>query len=496
MNYLDLARLVFPEILLVLTALVVLGIDLKLRAALRPPQRRRAWATGTAIAGCLVAAAWLVIAAPEGTLPGGMFASDPVTRLVKVLLLGLTAGTFLLSAHIEFTPHLGEYVAVVLFGATGMMLIASSENVMMMFLALELASLSLYILTGFDKRRGDAAEAALKYFLFGGMAGAFLLFGLSVIYGVTGAVEFNLIRASLGTLPMSPLLLTGFVMVFVGLGFKVAAAPFQFWAPDAYEGAPTPAASFIATGSKVAAFFILAKFTTVALSAAAGGTDWGRLTTGWSPLLAVIASASMIWGNLAALSQRNVKRLLAYSAVAHAGYTLTAIVGRGEQAISAVTFYAATYAFTILGAFGAIGIVEKLAGGSDFHHFSGLSRRAPVVALSLAIFLLSLAGIPPLVGFFGKFYLFIVALQGENPGLGLLWLVGLGAATTCISFYYYLRVLKAMFVEDLPEQVSSSASDRLELATVVVAALLVVAVGCIPALLLSPLQSAIVAAGP
>ncbi|MCC7374030.1 MAG: NADH-quinone oxidoreductase subunit N [Verrucomicrobiales bacterium] len=488
MNFLDLARIASPEIALVLGALAALALDLAQRG--RGDGRTRTGAVWAGVAGCAAAVVLLGLGVAGGAAPGGMLANGPVVQVIKMVLATLTAGTLLLSVRGGFTTHVGEYVATVMLGGVGMMLIASSENVLMMFLALELASVSLYILTGFNKRDPRSSEAALKYFLFGGMAGAFLLFGLSLIYGATGAIEFQAIRARLAGQSPQPLMLAGLVMVLVGLGFKVAAAPFHFWAPDAYEGAPTPAAGFIAAGSKVAAFFILAKLTGVALDDVSGRGTWGDFAAGWAPLLAVMAAASMVWGNLAALRQRNVKRLLAYSAVAHGGYTIVAMVAGGSEVLPAVCFYAVTYAFTTLGAFGVAGWVESKTGGTDFQHFAGLTRRSPVAALCLGVFILSLAGIPPLAGFFGKFYLFLVALNGDAGALGLLWLVGLGAATTCVSFYYYLRVLKAVFVDEIDPELTPAGDrggDTVELATIVAAAVLVVVAGCAPSLFLNPL---------
>jgi NADH-quinone oxidoreductase subunit N len=488
MSFLDLARIASPEIAIVLGALAALAIDLVQRG--RGSERNRYGAVWAGLAGCGIAVVLLGLGVAAGSAPGGMLANGSLVQGIKLILATLTAGTLLLSRRGGFTPHVGEFVATVLLGCVGMMLIASSENVLMMFLALELASVSLYILTGFNKRDPRSGEAALKYFLFGGMAGAFLLFGLSLIYGTTGAIEFQGIRERLAGQTAQPLLLAGLVMVLVGLGFKVAAAPFHFWAPDAYEGAPTPAAGFIAAGSKVAAFFILAKFTGMALDEVSGRGVWGDFAAGWAPILAVMAAASMVWGNLAALRQRNVKRLLAYSAVAHAGYTVVAMVAGGSEVLPAVSFYAITYAFTTLGAFGVVGWVEARTGGTDFEHFAGLTRRSPLAALCLGIFMLSLAGIPPLAGFFGKFYLFLVALNGDAGALGLLWLVGLGAATTCVSFYYYLRVLKAVFVDDMNPDLPATTdggTGQVELATIVVAALVVVVAGCAPGLLLNPL---------
>lgn len=502
MNYLELAQLAGGEIVLVLTALVVLGLDLAtarrsgggIHAAAFGARRTLALAVGSL--GGLLAVAWWILGARDGDARLGMFVSDPLIRFVKVVVVGLTVGTLWLSARMNFTVHLGEYVAVVLLGAVGMLLVVSTENVLMLFLALELASLSLYILTAFNKRDPLATEAAIKYFLFGGMAGAFLLFGLSLLYGATGKIEFVTMGEALASQPFSPLILVGLVMVLVGVGFKVAAAPFHFWAPDAYQGAPTPAAGFVATGSKVAAFFIAAKLALTTFAGVAGSANWNGFIAGWIPLVAVVAAVSMVVGNFAALMQQNVKRLLAYSAVAHAGYTLVGIVAANGEGLGSVTFYAVTYAITALGAFGALGLVENASGGSDLEHLRGLVRRSPGLALCLGIFLLSLAGIPPLVGFFGKFYVFLAALKSDQESIGLLWLVGLGTATTCVSFYYYLRVLKAVFVEEGDAaSATETASGGLEWTTVVLAATAVVIIGCAPGLLLGPLRGALAAAG-
>ncbi len=494
MNYLELARLAGAEILVVLTALVVLSVDLGFRAS-DDLARRTRWAVGLGFAGCLAAIAGLLTVVPDGAMPLGMLVSDVLSRGVKMVLLALTAATLVLSRGIRFTPHIGEYVATVLLGTVGMLLIVSAENILMMFLALELASLTLYILTGFDKRSSAGTEAALKYFLFGGMAGAILLFGLSFIYGATGAIEFAKMAREISEDGVSPILLVGLVMVFTGLGFKVAAAPFHFWAPDAYQAAPTPVAGFIAAGSKVASFFILAKLAETAFGPAIGSSAWGAFAPGWSPVLATLAAVSMVWGNLAALLQTNVRRLLAYSAVAHAGYTLVAVAAGGPEGLPSVTFYAATYAITTLGAFGVVALVESETGGSDLDHFSGLMRRSPRLALCLGVFVLSLAGIPPLAGFFGKLYLFLIALDGSVGSLGLLWLVGLGVATTCVSFYYYLILLKKVFVEDAVMPERAAPGSGIESMVVVAAALLVVAIGCFPAVILSPLRSALIAVG-
>lgn len=497
-SYAQLVWLGFAEVLLTLFGLAALGTDLAVRAT-RSTRQRRGIAVALGIAGCAVACGWLVMAAPDGAAPGGMLVGDAVTRWMKVLLLLLTAGALVVSLRADIGLHIGEYVAVVLFGTVGLLLVVSTENVLLLFLSLELASVSLYILTGFARRDARSMEAALKYFLFGSMAAAFLLFGFSLLYGVTGAVSFGGVGAGLRGQPVSALLLVGLVMLLVGFGFKAAAAPFHFWAPDAYEGAPTPVAALIGAGSKVAAFFVLAKFSHLSLGAVLGSAAWGHSVLGWAPLVACVAAVSMIVGNLAALAQHQVKRILAYSAVAHAGYTLVGIVGGGSGGVAAILFYVGTYAVTALGAFAVLGWLEREAGGSEVRHLVGLSRRSPVMAASFGVFILSLAGIPPLSGFLAKFQVFLAALRtgSAETGGGLVWLVALGAATTCVSFYYYLRLLKAAFVDEpvLPGEMVRGRLDPSLTVVVVVSAVVVTLTGCVPALFLTPLARALAAVG-
>jgi NADH-quinone oxidoreductase subunit N len=500
MNYLELARLTVPELLLVVAALVALGFDLGWRTT-RTLGFRRAGVLGIGLVGCVGAWGWLVGVAPEGNLGEGIWVSDALSRWVKAWVLVLAGGGLLLSWRMTFTEHLGEYVAVVLLGTVGMLLIAGSDNVLLMFLALELASLCLYTLVAFDKRNPLANEAALKYFLFGGMAGAFLLFGLSWLYGATGRIDFTGMARVLATQEATPVTWVGLAMVLVGLGFKVALAPFHFWAPDAYQASPAPVAGLIGGASKVAAFFILGKITLVALGPVAGDARWSEWKPGWLPAVAVLAVVSMVWGNLAALRQTNLRRLLAYSAVAHAGYTLVAVVAGGQVGLAAVMFYAATYGLTVVGAFGVVGWVERRSGGAEFRHFTGLGRTAPGMALALSVFVLSLAGIPPLAGFFGKLYLFLSVMDGRSGDLGLIWMVGVAAATTCISFYYYLKVLKVVYLDPAESEkgmgleTPMGGGDGVTLGTVGVLAGLVVLFGCLPSWLLDSLQQALVLVG-
>jgi NADH-quinone oxidoreductase subunit N len=353
---------------------------------------------------------------------------------------------------------------------------------LLIFVALEFLSLSLYILTGFDKRSRQSAEAALKYFLFGGMSAGFLLFGMSLLYGVSGSIELPKIAAAVSGPALDPLLLIAIVMVAIGFGFKVAAAPFHLWAPDAYQGAPTVSAGFIASSSKVASFFIFGQIVTLGLATAAGNGAYRGYAPGWVPVLCAIAALSMVVGNLAAIAQTSVRRLLAYSAIGHAGYMLLGLIAHTPMGESALIYYVITYAVASLGAFGVLGALEA-EGIDSLADLAGLRRRAPGLSLCMLVFLLSLAGIPPLAGFFGKFYIFAAALDAE-PHLGLLWLVLLAVVMSAVSLYYYLRVLKQIYVVDGAPDAPAIKVSLVTRVTIWVLAGLVVLLGCAPGLLL------------
>jgi NADH-quinone oxidoreductase subunit N len=401
----------------------------------------------------------------------------------------------LISLESDFTDHVGEYLALVLLGAVGMLLLTASEDLLMIFISLELTSLSLYILTAFNKRSIRSAEAALKYFLFGGMSAAFTLFGLSWIYGLTGETNLRAIAAALGGRGLDPLLAVAMVMVVIGLGFKVAAAPFHLWAPDAYQGGPTPSAAFIASGSKVAGFFILAKFLVMGFVGTAGSGAWRQFVPGWVPVIALVAALSMVLGNLAAIVQSSVRRLLAYSAIAHAGYILVAVLSHNAHSLAALIYYTLTYGLTVIGAFGVVAVVERGTGDETLSSFAGLSRRAPTVSFCLLIFMLSLAGIPPLAGFFGKFYVFAAALNRGAPDLGLLWLVLLALGMSAVSLYYYLQVLKQVYVAEPPSGSGALPVPAMLQATLCILAAGVLLFGAVPSLLLDPIYGAMHAAG-
>lgn len=493
-NYLELLKLAAPETILVITALAVLAIDL-LAMREEPVRNRLLMAAAFACFGCLAAMAWMFNFSVHGQLLNGMLVVDPLTRLVKGILLALAVFTILISVETGFTTHVGEYFALILLATVGMMFMVSAEELLMIFISLELTSLSLYILTAFNKANIRSAEAALKYFLFGGTAAAFTLFGLSLIYGLSGTTQLRQIAAALKGQGLDPLLVVAMVMTVIGFGFKIAAVPFHLWAPDAYQGAPTPSAAFIASGSKVASFFIFAKIMMLGFAGAEGSGAWRNYLPGWVPVLAVLAALSMVLGNVVAIVQTSVKRLLAYSAIAHAGYMLLGILAGGQSGVASLLYYAATYGLTTIGAFGVVAVVEQTAGADRVSDFAGLSRRAPLLSFCMMIFMLSLAGIPPLAGFFGKFYLFTAAAATGPKNLGLLWLVILAIAMSAVSLYYYLQVLKQIYVADAPAGSEAVAAPPIGTVAVALLAAGVLALGCAPDLLLGKLMAAIKLAG-
>ena len=486
MNYLEVLQFAAPETVLAITVLVVLAVDL---VVMRGESVARRFETGATVAilGCLLAAFFMFHQYEQINPLHGMLVADSRTNFLKSVLLVLAVFTMLISTSGKFTEHVGEYLALILLATIGLMLLVSAEDLLMIFISLELASLSLYILTAFNKRNARSSEAALKYFLFGGMSAAFLLFGFSLLYGLSGSTNLPQIAVALKGRGLDPLLLVAIVTTVIGFGFKVAAVPFHLWAPDAYEGAPTPSAAFIASGSKVASFYILAKILTLGFAGAEGSAVWHGYVSGWTPVIAVVAVFSMVLGNLTAIVQSSVKRLLAYSAIAHAGYMLLGVLANTPSSHSALLFYVITYALTVLGAFGVVTVVEEATGGDALANFAGLSRRAPGLSLCLLVFLLSLAGIPPLAGFIGKFFVFSVAVGADAGHLGLLWLVMLAILMSAVSFYYYLQVLKQAYVLDAAENAPAIKVPPATMFALVLLAALVMLLGCAPGLLLSHL---------
>ncbi len=487
MSYFELLKLASPEAVVVLTALVVLSVSLLAKRAAPA-------CAFVAALGLVIAIVTVLLLPRNATLFSGMLVITPLNSLFKIICLALAFFAILLTQAQQMPHHPGEYLAIILLATVGLMLLVGSEELLMIFIGLELLGLSLYVMAAFDKTDIRSAEAGLKYFLFGSTSSAFTLFGISLIYGMLGTTSLTAISAKLAAISVQPLLAVGIVMTLVGFAFKIAAAPFHLWAPDAYQGAPVPSAAFIASGSKVASFVVLGKIVLVGFGPVQGSAGWHAMVAGWSPVLAALAAFSIVVGNLVALAQSNVRRLLAYSAVAHAGYTLIGIVAGGRDGFSAALFYTTIYAVTLVGAFGVVGAVRRETGGDDFSNFSGLASRSPLLAGCMVIFMLSLAGIPPLAGFFGKFYLFSVALRsGANQAL--LWLVALGLVGSFVSLYYYLLVLKAIFVDEpaIPRArlLDRIPSGSLQRATVTLVAAAVVFLGIMPGVLASRILVAI-----
>lgn len=488
-SYFELARALLPETSLVLGALLVLGFDLARGHNRAHGDRLQAAVLLGSVA--LIAAAWN--AAHVGT-PGALFgaafnldALGLMTRL-GVLLLALLA----LSTTSGLGPvrHPAEFVAITLFATCGFTLMAVSQQLLLVFLAIELASLSLYILAGFDKTRPESAEAGLKYFLFGGMSAAFLLFGFSLLYGLTGSIELPVIgRALHAADASSPLLLVALAMIVVAFGFKAAAVPFHLWAPDVYEGAPPASAALIASASKLAGVVVFTRLLWPGLAGASG--DFFALFTqpGWLTVVALAAGASLLLGNLAALAQTNVRRLLAYSAIGHAGVMLLGVMmaGRSGVGVGPLFYYAATYGLATVGAFGAIAVVESNGGGCQkITDLAGLHRRSPLLAVCLLVFFLSLAGVPPLAGFFGKFVVFAGALQagGIASAAGVLAVAAI--VLSAVALYYYLVVLKqAMVVAPSPARSGRIVVPVGVAFTLLMTALLLVLLGIFPSVVLN-----------
>jgi NADH-quinone oxidoreductase subunit N len=337
----------------------------------------------------------------------------------------------------------GEYYGLILFGAVGMDLMSSAMELVLIFIALEISSIATYILAGFRRRSAASSESSVKYFLLGSFATAFFLYGVALMFGATGSTSIAVIADSLGQYghePVPLLAYLGIALMFVGLGFKVAAAPFHIWTPDVYEGAPSPVVGFMSTAPKAAVFAVL-----IRILFQANTPDAARVWLIW-----VAAALSMTIGNIAALVQDNIKRLLAYSSIAHAGYLLIAFATLPENGIPAAMFYTAAYAAMNVGAFAVVGHFASTGERRvTLEDYSGLGRRSPVLAAILSMFLLSLIGIPITGGFFAKFYVFSAALQGDHPLVGL---VILGVINSAVAAYYYLRVMVVMYMREPREE--------------------------------------------
>jgi NADH-quinone oxidoreductase subunit N len=491
MSYAQLFKVLIPELIVLLAGLLLLALDLGvLRNKILVARVRIA--AFIACLGLVAAFLWIIGTQTSGRIAvwDGMLVLDQLTSLGKQIVLIVSAIVVIVSVGSRFTSHVGEYFLLLLLATIGMMFLVASENILVIFVSLELLSLSLYIMTAFNKQSLQSAEAALKYFLFGGMSAAFMLFGLSLLFGASGELNLVSIASKLKGAPVDPLVVVAIIMVVVGFGFKIAAVPFHLWAPDTYQAAPLPAATFIASASKVASFFILTKVLLVGFAGAEGSVAGRHWVQGWMPLIATIAAASMVLGNLAAIAQKSVRRLLAYSAIAQAGYILVGVLANDQNAVSSMLYYVTTYGLTVIGAFAVLSVLGDSPEHDRLGGLAGFAKREPLLSLCMLIFLLSLAGIPPLAGFFGKFYLFAAALNGPGGSLGLLWLVALALAMSTVSLYYYLQVLKQIYVvpgNEQPRYIRSTVFLRL---LTLFLALAVLVLGMVPGIFLGKARPA------
>jgi len=429
--------LILPELVVLITALLVLIADLVWSRGVARPGRAHIPAV-LALVG-LILAALLTLLAGEGhgaTLQG-MLIADPLARYLNLVVL--LAGFLGLLLSWSYLPHFsnqrGEYYTIYLLAVAGMMFLGKSIELITLFVSLEILSIALYVLTGFHRGQLAAGEAALKYFLLGAFSSGFLLYGAALFYAATGATRLADIAAQA---PGGFYMLAGLALLLVGFGFKIAAVPFHMWAPDAYQGAPTPVTAFMSVGSKAAALVALFRVLQAADSVPASL---------WATALAGLALLTMTLGNLAALRQSSLKRMLAYSSIAHAGYLLVGVVAGTAKGFDAVLFYLFVYAFMNIGAFAIVSLLERpgfyAVQDASIHAADGLFARRPLLAVVMAVFMLSLAGIPPLAGFFGKLYLFAAAVES-----GWVWLAIAAVLNSVIGAYYYLRVTVGMFMAE------------------------------------------------
>ncbi len=434
---------ILPLIVLVAWASVLLLADLFI-----PPQRKRTTALLAAL-GLVVALGFtLGSVGTEKVVFSGMAVVDRFgTFLNGLFLVSGLAGIALAYDYLkQMDIERGEYYALLLYAVSGMMLMAMATDLIMIFLALELLSIPLYVMAGFARPRLSSEEAAMKYFLLGAFAAGFVVYGIAMVFGATGSTSLEAVMAAArdGSANMA-LLTAGAGLILVGLGFKVAVVPFHMWTPDVYQGAPSPVTGFMAVGAKAAGFAALLRVFVVAFPA---------IQADITPILWALAALTMTVGNLAAIAQRNIKRMLAYSSIAHAGYILMAFVPYGNDAVvrdavAAGLFYLVAYALTNFGAWAVVIALERAEEqGLLLEDYAGLGRKYPALAAAMVVFMLSFTGVPPTLGFLGKFYLFRAVLEG-----GYVYLALIGVLTSLISAYYYLRVVVIMYMQDGEPQV-------------------------------------------
>ena len=422
---------IFPEILILVLAGIILAFDL-----IWPEEKRRrlGWLTAGGLA--LILGLSLVFGRPgpdSKLVWGNMLRFDWWGTTFKSLFIFGAAITALFAMEVEGLAKKGEFYFLLLVSTIGMSLMAASADLMMLYLAIETTSIPMYILAGFFKRDDKSTEAGFKYLLFGAMTSAIMLYGFSLLYGYSGTTNLTELAGSIRNQAIAPAALFGSLfLILIGFSFKISAVPFHFWAPDVYEGAPTPVAGFLSTASKAAGFAVLVRVLTMAFPA---------ISQNWQMIVAILATVTMTIGNFIALAQKNIKRLLAYSSIAHAGYILVGVATNSVLGSAGVTLYLIAYLVTNLAAFGIVTAFWNKTGSDEIADYAGLSRRSPYLALAMLITFLSLAGMPPFGGFIAKVIVFAAAVNAD-----MVWLAFVGVLNSIVGLYYYLIVLKVVYL--------------------------------------------------
>lgn len=469
-NYFHDLWLIAPLLCVILTGLTVLGVE-----SVRKGSANQSYLIS--LIG-LFAALMFTVFEDWTAQPAfnNMYLHSPYGAFFSIMFLGTGILTVLISRpYLErLNIHRSEYYLLILFSVAGMMLMASAMDLIIIFLGIELMSISLYVLAGFMRTNVQSNESALKYFLLGAFATGFLLYGIALVYGVTGTTNLETIASSFEQHVHNTVFLAGVGLMLVAFAFKVAAAPFHMWAPDVYEGAPTTVTAFMSTGVKAAGF---AAFASIFLR------TFEFSGTKVTEAIAIVAALSMIIGNVIALAQINLKRMLAYSSIAHAGYILVGIAASNSYGEAGILFYLVAYIIVNMGAFGIISLVEEKDGSKlTFDDYSGFSAQRPFLAGLMAIFMFSLAGIPPMAGFFGKYYVFLAAVKAN-----MVWLAVIGVLTSLISVYYYLRLVVIMYFREGKADVAERPSYAV-IVSIVVAAFLILQFGIYPSLIVDIAQ--------
>jgi len=445
MDLKNVASLTFflPEIIVSVTILLLIVLDLI-------AQSKRSLAL-IAVAGCAAAliATLDLYSAQPGWLFHRMIVLDNFSLFFKVFALAATILCIWMSLGSNEIKqvHQGEYYTLLLTCALGMFFMASSSNLLMAYLSLELVSLTSYVLTGFLPRNRRSSEAALKYLIYGGVASGTMIYGMSWVFGMTGSLDYGAIQAALGgTVYNKAALFMAFVFIMAGFGYKIVFVPFHMWSPDVYQGAPTPFTAFLSVASNAAGMAIMIRFFFPGVSRMAPGGDWASLSgVEWPQVILFLSMMTMTLGNLCALNQRNVKRMLAYSGIAHAGYMMMGLAILSNEGLSAVLFYIVVYLIMNVGAFLVVGMIANVTGDEDIENYRGLAWRGAVVpAVCLAVFLFSLTGLPPFAGFIGKFFLFSAVIK-QGGAFAVLAVVA--ALNSVVSLYYYAKIVKTMFLD-------------------------------------------------